>query len=197
MSLNTPPDQHPVDLLLEWIAQARAAGARRPLAMALATATLDGTPSVRMVIARRIERAGITFYTDARSPKGRDLAANPRAALTFYWAELSRSVRVSGTVETLPTPDAEAFFAGYAPKIQRAMRVSTQSAPLSDRGVLESAIAADAMAYPDQGPIAPAFTGYRLAPAEMEFWAEADDALHDRVQFTRRGDDWRVGLLQP
>ena len=169
MSLDTPPDQHPVDLLLEWIAQARAAGARRPLAMALATATLDGTPSVRMVIARRIERAGITFYTDARSPKGRDLAA----------------------------PDAEAFFAGYAPKIQRAMRVSTQSAPLSDRGVLESAIAADAMAYPDQGPIAPAFTGYRLAPAEMEFWAEADDALHDRAQFTRRGDDWRVGLLQP
>ena len=80
MSLDTPPDQHPIDLLLEWIAQARAAGARRPLAMALATATLDGTPSVRMVIARRIERAGITFYTDARSPKGRDLAANPRAA---------------------------------------------------------------------------------------------------------------------
>ncbi|MBP7602039.1 MAG: pyridoxamine 5'-phosphate oxidase family protein, partial [Thermoflexales bacterium] len=79
MSLDTPPDQHPIDLLLEWIAQARAAGARRPLAMALATATLDGTPSVRMVIARRIERAGITFYTDARSPKGRDLAANPRA----------------------------------------------------------------------------------------------------------------------
>lgn len=197
MSLNPPPDQHPLDLLLEWVAQARAAGARRPLAMALATASLDGLPSVRMVIARRVDRDGITFYTDARSAKGRDLATNPRAALTFYWAELSRSVRISGRVVVLPRPQTETFFAGYRPAIQRAMRVSTQSAPLADRRDLERAIAADAVAYPDQGPIAPGFIGYLLAPAVIEFWAEAVDALHERVLFTRKGDDWRVSALQP
>ena len=197
MSLSPLLKQHPIDLLLEWIAQARSAGARRPKAMALATATLNGLPSVRMVIARQVDHDGITFYTDARSPKGRDLAVNPRAATTFYWPELSRSVRVSGRVETLPHTQTEAFFAGYAPAIQRAMRVSTQSAPLTDRTALERAIAADAVAYPDVGPIAPGFVGYRLVPAEMEFWAEADDALHNRALFTSQGEDWRVGALQP
>jgi len=197
MSLDLPLQQHPIDLLLEWIAQARAAGNRRPMAMALATATLNGLPSVRMVIARRVDRAGITFYTDARSAKGRDLATNPRAAATFYWAELSRSVRASGQVETLPPAQTEAFFAGYAPAIQRAMRVSTQSMPLANRRDLERAVAADAVAYPDQGPIAPGFIGYRLVPAEMEFWAEAADALHDRILFTRHDDEWHVGALQP
>lgn len=197
MSLDTPPDQHPIDRLLEWIAQARAAGARRPLAMALATATPDGLPSVRMVIARRVDHGGITFYTDVRSAKGRDLSANPRAATTFYWAELSRSVRISGKAETLPQAETEAFFAGYAPKIRRAMRVSTQSAPLASRGALERAVAADAIAHPDQGPIASGFIGYRLVPAEIEFWAEAADALHDRTLFTRQGDDWSISALQP
>ncbi|MEO6061552.1 MAG: pyridoxal 5'-phosphate synthase, partial [Thermoflexales bacterium] len=189
MSPDLAPHQHPIDLLLEWIALARAAGARRPLAMALATASLAGLPSVRMVIARRVDRAGITFYTDARSAKGRDLATNPRAATTFYWAELNRSVRISGLVEVLPRSQTEAFFAGYGPTIQRAMRVSTQSAPLADRSDLERAIAADAVAYPNQGPIAPGFIGYRIVPAEMEFWAEASDALHERVVHTRSGDD--------
>lgn len=197
MSLGLSPHQHPIDLLLTWIAQARTAGARRPLAMALATASLNGLPSARMVIARKVDHAGITFYTDVRSAKGHDLSANPRAATTFYWAELSRSVRVSGKVETLPRDHTEAFFSGYAPKIQRAMRVSTQSAPLADRSDLERAIAADALAFPDQGPVAPGFIGYRLVPAEIEFWAEAADALHDRALFTQQGDDWRVGFLQP
>ena len=197
MNMELASHQHPIDLLLVWLAQARSAGARRPLAMALATASLHGLPSVRMVIARSVDRDGITFYTDARSAKGRDLATNPRVATTFYWTELNRSVRVSGQVETLTNAQSEAFFAGYAPKVQRAMRVSTQSAPLADRGDLERAVVADTVAYPDQGTIAPGFIGYRLVPAEIEFWAEAADALHDRALFTRISDGWRVGALQP
>lgn len=197
MSLDLTLHQDPIDLLLEWIAQSRTAGALRPMAMALATATLEGVPSVRMVIARRVEAAGITFYTDARSAKGRDLSANPRAATTFYWAELSRAVRISGHVEILPRLQVETFFAGYAPAIQRAMRISTQSAPLAHRRDLERAVAADAVAYPDRGPVAPHFIGYRLVPAEMEFWAEAADALHDRTLYTRHGGAWQIGALQP
>lgn len=197
MSIELAPHQHPIDLFLVWLAQARAAGARRPMAMALATASLQGLPSVRMVIARSVDRDGITFYTNARSAKGRDLATNPRVATTFYWTELNRSVRVSGHVEILPRSQSETFFAGYAPAIQRAMRVSTQSAPLADRSDLERAVVADTVAYPDKGPIAAGFIGYRLVPAEIEFWAEAADALHDRALFTRISDGWRVGALQP
>ena len=167
------------------------------MAIALATATPAGVPSVRMVIARHVDRAGITFFTDARSAKGRDLSTNPRAAITFYWAELSRSVRVSGPVESLPRAEIDTFFAGYAPKIQRAMRVSTQSAALSARGDLEQAIAADIQAFPETGPVATGFIGYRIVPEIVEFWSEAQDALHDRIQFSRSGDGWLIEALQP
>lgn len=197
MTRETPADHRPMDLLAAWVAQARAAGAPRPTAMALATASLDGCPSVRMVIARRVNADGIDFYTDARSAKGHDLSANPRAAATFYWPELSRAVRVSGSVETLPRAETEAFFAGYAPKTQRAMRVSTQSAPLADRKDLERAVDADADTYPEQGPVAAGFIGYRIIPDALEFWAEALDALHDRALFTRIGGAWRASALQP
>jgi pyridoxamine 5'-phosphate oxidase len=193
-----PPAEHrPLDLLAAWVAQARAAGAPRPAAMALATATLDGLPSVRMVIARRVNSDGIVFYTDARSAKGRDLSTNPRAAATFYWPQLSRAVRVSGSVETLPHAETGAFFAGYAPEIQRAMRVSTQSAPLAERADLERAVEADADTYPEHGPVAAGFIGYRIIPDALEFWTEAADALHDRALFTRIGGAWRASALQP
>ena len=197
MTRETPAEHRPLELLAAWIAQARAAGAPRPTAMALATASLDGLPSVRMVIARRVNADGIVFYTDGRSAKGRDLSANPRAAATFYWPELSRAVRISGSVATLPRAETEAFFAGYAPKTQRAMRVSTQSARLVDRRGLERAVDADANRFPEDGPVAAGFIGYRIVPDALEFWAEAPDALHDRILFTRHGDEWQAGALQP
>ncbi len=196
MNIELAPGQHPIDLFLEWVAQARAAGARRPLVMALATA-LDGAPAVRMVMARAADRDGIVFYSSALSRKGIVLAFNPRAAVSFYWAETSRSVRVSGNVEKLPRAETEVFFRGYAPQIQRVMRVSTQSAPYRDRRDLEQLLAADAQEYPDGGPVPVDFTGYRIMPASFEFWSEADDGLHDHVRFERSGAGWSSMRLQP
>lgn len=191
------PGRDPISLLLAWLAEARAAGALKPTAMALATATRAGEPSVRMVVARGIDQAGITFYTDARSAKGRDLAQNPRAAATFYWPALNRAVRLSGPVETLAPERAAAFFAGYARPIQRAMRVSTQSAPVADRTSLEAAVERDAIAHPDDGPVAAGFVAFRLCSDAFEFWSEAPDALHDRIAYVRQGDMWRIERLQP
>jgi pyridoxamine 5'-phosphate oxidase len=167
-------------------------------AVALATATPEGRPSVRMVLLKDHGPAGLTFFTGHESRKGRELAANPRAALCFYFYELGRQVRIEGRVERLPPADCDAYFATRPRGSQLSASVSRQSQPIASRRLLEEAVTgldrslgAGAVARPER------WGGYRLLPDLYEFWQHRDDRLHDRFAYTREGTIWRIERLSP
>jgi pyridoxamine 5'-phosphate oxidase len=202
----------PLPLLVSWLDDAtRALGAdANPSAMALATASADGSPDARIVLCRGVDavRGALTFYTDRSSSKGRQLAENARAAAVFYWESLHRQLRVRGPI--LPTSDAEsdAYFAGRPFGSQVSASVSLQSRPLATRVELESAHAELARRMQDRAsPARPErWGGYRIWIAELELWIGRSDRLHDRALYTRRlepaGDEYKGGAwsatrLQP
>lgn len=159
--------------------------------VALATATPDGRPSVRMVLLKRADEDGFLFYSNYRSRKGRELEANPRAALLFH--RPGRQVRVEGTVERMPADESDRYWTTRPPASRRSAAASRQSEPIASRDALEHAVAAQ----PDE-PLRPTWWGgYRLVPDVYEFWEHRDDRLHDRHLFRRREDGWEVVRLQP
>jgi pyridoxamine 5'-phosphate oxidase len=159
--------------------------------VALATATPDGRPSVRMVLLKRADEDGFLFYSNYRSRKGRELEANPRAALLFH--RPGRQVRVEGTVERVPADESDGYWATRPPASRRSAAASRQSEPIASRDALEHAVAAQ----PDEPPRPSWWGGYRLVPDVYEFWEHRDDRLHDRHLFRRREDGWEVVRLQP
>lgn len=188
----------PVDQLASWLAAAREAGNFDPTAVCLATASADGWPSARHVLLKHFDARGLCFYTDTRSRKGQDLAANPRAALTFFWSEDDREVRVTGTVERLGDADNEAYFQQRPRGSRLAAITSTQSAPIESREALEARFAEVAARYPEgEVPRNPAWGGYRVVPCEWEFWQGRASRLHDRFVYVRDGDGWRIDRLMP
>ena len=195
----TRADLHPdpVLQLARWLEAAAAAGTREPHAMTLATVDADGVPSARVVLMRRLDASGLTWYTNRRSLKGRDLAVNPRAALVFYWAPQQRQVRVSGTVAEVPEAEAAAYFAGRPRKSQLSAWASPQGQPLSGRAGLEAATERIAAAHPEQVPLPPFWGGYRLSPVMFEFWQGRRDRMHDRFRYLPDDDGWRVDRLAP
>jgi pyridoxamine 5'-phosphate oxidase len=161
--------------------------------VAVATATRDGRPSVRMVLLRGLDERGFVFFTNYRSRKGRELEENPRAALLFHHE--GRQVRVEGRVEHVASEESDAYWSTRPAGARRSAAASQQSEPVESRDVLEAAVAAQ----PDE-PARPAWWGgYRLVPETFEFWEHRDDRLHDRHRFTRRSerDGWDVVRLQP
>ncbi|HEX6989969.1 MAG TPA: pyridoxamine 5'-phosphate oxidase, partial [Bacillota bacterium] len=168
-------------------------------AMALATATPDGAPSVRMVLLRGFDQRGFVFFTNYESRKGRELAANPRAALLFYWAEQGRQVRVEGRVERVEPEESDAYFASRPRGNQLASWASHQSRPLAGRAELEQAWHEAERRFAD-GPVPrpPYFGGFRLVPEAFEFWQRGDHRLHERRCCTRGADGaWEWKLLYP
>jgi len=159
--------------------------------MALATATPDGRPSVRMVLLKSADDRGFTFFTNYESRKGGELEANPRAALLFHRPGIQ--VRVEGTVERLPAEESDAYWASRPPASRRSAAASRQSQPVGSRAELEAAVAAQ----PDSPARPSRWGGYRLVPDSYEFWRHRDDRLHERQAFRRSGDGWQVLLLQP
>jgi pyridoxamine 5'-phosphate oxidase len=159
--------------------------------MALATATPDGRPSVRMVLLKGADERGFTFFTNYDSRKGRELEANPRAALLFRRPDIQ--VRVEGAVERLPPEESDAYWASRPAGSRRSAAASRQSQPIASREELESAVAAQ----PDEPPRPAHWGGYRLVPDTYEFWRHRDDRLHERHLFRRRDGEWEVVLLQP
>jgi pyridoxamine 5'-phosphate oxidase len=163
-------------------------------AVALATATPDGAPSARMVLLKGFDDHGFAFYTGYESRKGRELEANPRAALLFYFAEPGRQVRVEGTVARVSADESDAYWATRPLGSRLSAAASEQSAPVAGREELERRVAE----LGDEPPPRPErWGGYRLTPDAYEFWQHRDDRLHDRFRYEREGESWRIERLQP
>jgi pyridoxamine 5'-phosphate oxidase len=193
-------DPDPLAQFRRWYADAEAAGMRVPEAMALATATPEGAPSVRMVLLKDAGPRGFAFYTNLESRKAGELAANPRAALLFHWDPLGRQVRIEGPVERLAEQDSAAYFATRPRGSQVAAWASPQSRLLSGRGQLEEAVVAAAARFEGVAdvPLPPHWGGYVLVPERYEFWQHRDDRLHDRIRYEPDGaGSWDRARLAP
>jgi pyridoxamine 5'-phosphate oxidase len=166
--------------------------------MALATATRDGAPSVRMVLLKGADENGFVFFTGYGSRKGGELDANPQAALLFHWAALGRQVRVEGEVERVSDAESDDYFATRPRGAQLAATASRQGRVLANRAQLDEAVADLAREYEGRDVPRPEhWGGYRVRPRTYEFWQHRDDRLHDRLRYRRDGDAWLLERLAP
>jgi pyridoxamine 5'-phosphate oxidase len=188
----------PLEQFRRWYAEADAA-LDVPEAMALATATADGAPSVRMVLLKSFDERGLVFFSHYTSRKGRELEANPRAALLFHWRPLGRQVRVEGSVERLSGEESDAYFATRPRDAQVGALASRQSEPLGSRAELYERLAeleGDLTGGPVPRPAT--WGGYRVVPAAWEFWQHRDSRLHDRFRYQLEPSGaWRAERLFP
>ncbi len=190
----------PLPLFAAWFAEARRSEPVNPEAMALATVDGDGLPNTRMVLLKGFDERGFVFYTNLDSVKGHELAAAPKAALTFYWKSLQRQVRLRGDVEPVSAAEADAYFATRPRPAQIGAWASKQSAPLESRLTFEKAVAIYTEKFAlGTVPRPPHWSGYRVKPQEFEFWQERPFRLHDRIAFTRPDPSaqWRKSRLYP
>jgi pyridoxamine-phosphate oxidase len=190
----------PMKQFEQWFQEAQRAALKEPNAMTLSTVSREGQPSGRIVLLKGIEQDALLFYTNYESRKGRELAANPRCALTFLWAELERQVRVEGLVEKVSRGVSEAYFKTRPKGSRLGALVSKQSAELSSREQLERRLAEleEAFGLTDEVPIPEAWGGYKVKPKVFEFWQGRRNRLHDRIIY-RLGDTnrWVMGRLSP
>lgn len=194
MQDSAPSD--PFALFESWYEEARTAE-REPTAMALATATEEGFPSVRMVLLKGADRRGFVFYTNLESRKSLELAANPKASLCFWWQSIRRQVRIDGAVEPVTEAEADAYFASRHYASQIGAWASLQSRPLESRAALERRVAEYEAHYPEKVPRPPSWSGFRVVPQAIEFWRELPHRLHERLLFSRAGTGWSVTRLYP
>jgi pyridoxamine 5'-phosphate oxidase len=188
----------PVAQFAQWYERAQAVVKPLSDAVALATATRAGHPSLRMVLLKTFDAHGFVFYTNYRSRKGRELARNPRATLLFYWGEIGRQVRIEGRVEKLMARESSEYFDTRPRGSQLTAWASPQSAVVAGRNALTRRFAAFARKYPDAVPRPPHWGGYRLVPDAFEFWQGGDDRMHDRIRYRRAGSGrWRIERLAP
>jgi pyridoxamine 5'-phosphate oxidase len=195
----TDLDPDPLVVFRRWFDAATRAGAFEPEAVALATATPDGRPSARMVLAKGVDERGFAFYTNYASRKGGELEANPRAALLFHWPALGRQVRVEGPVERLPRGESERYARNRSRDSQVSALASPQSRPVPSREWLEERVAAIAREHEDQEvPVRGDWGGYRLVPDAWEFWQHRPNRLHDRFRYLPDASGgWRIERLGP
>jgi pyridoxamine 5'-phosphate oxidase len=192
---DAPPD--PFVLFRRWYTEAEKAGAPQPDAMALATSGPQG-PSVRMVLFKGVEDSAFLFYSNHRSRKGRDLEADNRAALAFYWFATRHQVRVSGTVSRLDRKASARYFASRPRGAQLSASASRQSRVVPSRAVLEQAVLDLAVKYPEEVPLPDDWGGFALKPQWIEFWENREDRLHDRLRYIKgAGGVWRLERLAP
>jgi pyridoxamine 5'-phosphate oxidase len=183
----------------DWMDEAWAYEPEDANAMTLATATSDGLPSARIVLLKGADERGFVFYTNKGSRKGRELAANVRAALLFHWKPLGRQVRIEGHVEHVTDAEADAYYATRARVSRLGAWASDQSRELPDRAELERRLAEYEAQYPGEDiPRPPYWSGYRVIPERFEFWQNMPFRLHDRTVYARaRNDGWAIGKLFP
>ena len=196
---NAIPHADPLAIFESWFAQAQASEPNDPNAMALATATPDGVPSLRMVLLKGHGPDGFVFYTNFQSRKGGELSANPNVALLFHWKSLRRQIRIEGPVTEVSPAEADAYFASRHPESRLGSAASDQSRPLPDRQAYLDRVATLREQYPDGNVPRPAhWSGYRVMPAAIEFWQDRDYRLHERRRFVADGKGgWTSTLLYP
>jgi pyridoxamine 5'-phosphate oxidase len=188
----------PIGLFLEWLADAKATEPNDSNAMALSTVDASGAPDSRMVLLKDIDDRGFTFFSNAESDKGVELAARPVAALLFHWKSLRRQVRVRGRVEPVSEAEADAYFATRARESRIGAWASDQSRPLPDRETLEAAVARETARFDGQDVPRPArWTGWRVIPEAVEFWRDRPFRLHDRLRFDLKDGVWARERLYP
>jgi pyridoxamine 5'-phosphate oxidase len=195
--LDVDPD--PLRQFLSWFADAQAAGVRMPEAAAVATASPEGAPSVRMVLVKQFDERGFVFFTNYSGRKGRELAANPRAALLFYWDPLGRQVRVEGPVERTSAEETAAYVRSRPHGSQLSALASPQSQTVESRESLERRVQELEAQYGEgELPVPDGWGGFRLATESVELWQQRSDRLHDRLRY-RRGEDgaWVIERLAP
>jgi pyridoxamine 5'-phosphate oxidase len=190
----------PLQLFAAWLKEATASEPRDPTAMTLATVDGDGMPDARMVLLKGADANGFVFFTNTESQKGRELNAQPKAALVFHWKSLNRQVRVRGRVEKVTASEADDYFATRPKQAQIGAWASKQSSPLESRLAFEKAIAIYATKYAIGAvPRPPQWSGYRIVPLVIEFWHDRPFRLHDRIEFRRPqpGAAWTKTRLYP
>lgn len=188
----------PFERTKDWLEDASKSEPNDPTAMALATTTPDGFPSVRMVLLKDIDERGLVFYTNYESRKGTELLANPNAALLFHWKSLRRQIRVEGAVSPVSDEEADAYFNSRPRTSRIGAWASQQSRPMQGRFEFEAEIAKYTAKFGlGEIPRPPHWSGFRLAPKRFEFWQDREYRLHDRKILTRDGDEWAVETLYP
>jgi len=188
----------PYALFAAWYAEAEKSEPNDPNGMALATATPDGRPSLRMVLLKGWDHDGFVFYTNLQSRKGTELAANQHVALLFHWKSLRRQIRIEGPAESVTDAEADAYFASR-PRLSRiGAWASDQSRTLPSRATLAGRVAAVELRYPvGDIPRPPHWSGFRVRPSAWEFWQDMPFRLHDRTVYTPDGESWRSEKLYP
>ncbi|WLI88564.1 pyridoxamine 5'-phosphate oxidase [Massilia sp. R2A-15] len=188
----------PFDQFNSWFEQALAAEVNEPNAMSVATVDADGKPTSRIVLIKQFDRRGFTWYTNYDSQKGRQLAANPHAALLFFWSELERQIRIEGIVERTSAEESDKYFNSRPLKSRLAAIASAQSAPIANREALEQHYDAVAKLAGDAPPRPDNWGGFRLTPQRIEFWQGRRSRFHDRIVYTLQPDgSWKHQRLQP
>lgn len=192
-------DPNPIKQFANWFTTAIETGIRDVNAMSLATAGQDAKPSVRIVLLKSFDEDGFTFFTNYESEKGKQLEANPYAALGFYWIELDRQIRISGKVRKTSRKESETYFRSRPVGSQLSAWASRQSAVLDGRRVLDARMEEMNERFADKRvPLPPHWGGYRLKPDNMEFWQGRSNRLHDRFRYTRQSDgSWLIERLAP
>ena len=199
--LETEAEADPYLQFAKWFEDALALGVTVPNAMTVATADADGAPDARVVLLKGFDadpaQAGFVFYTNYESRKGRELTANPRATLLFFWPEMERQIRIEGAVSKVPETQSDDYFTSRPLGARLSAIASPQSQVVANRAVLEARLAEVTARHGDAAPRPAHWGGYRVTPHAMEFWQGRPDRLHDRLRYRKEGGTWMIERLAP